>query len=588
MFRLTSQPASNDLGPYQQQIDIEKILIAHRNCPATLIGNALGAIPMTLVMQNTSYAMAAISWFCVLYLLIIVRWWHYQTLDTSTAQSEDIFRYGKVQVLLALLSGSVWGSAGILFFDPAAISNLAFVILTFVCMLAGSLASLSARPIAYAAFALPVMLPLSVIMLLQDEHFFNWMGFGAIVYLAATFAFCLNIYKVITQSLRLQYENLDLIRDLQEQKEVADKANRDKSRFLASASHDLRQPLHAVNLFTELLSEKLTSPSQQRDIDNIQQGLQSLNELLDVLMDISRLDANIVQANKISFDLGSLLAKIEPQFRLDALRHGLSLDIEKTRHIVFSDPLLIERVITNLLVNAVRYTKQGGIRVVVSETDHKHIQLHINDTGIGIPKDSLDDIFDEFVQLDNPERNRQKGLGLGLAIVRRIMDLLEHHIEIESEVSKGTNITLSLPLSNEQNLIQHQEAEQPRRVNMMEDLNVMIVDNEVSIVEAMTELLQGWGCTCQAYTTTEMAIKAINNREKPDFLLVDYRMPGQYSGCRFVSYIETIMGKTPTVIITGDTSESVVNEIKQHDFQLLHKPIKAVQLRMLMEKMLKW
>lgn len=260
---------------------------------------------------------------------------------------------------------------------------------------------------------------------------------------------------------------------------------------------------------------------------------------------------------------------------------------KKTDISFFSDPLLIERVITNLLVNAVRYTKQGGIKVFVSETEHKHIQLHITDTGIGIPKNSLDDIFDEFVQLDNPERNRQKGLGLGLAIVRRIMDLLEHHIEIDSEVNKGTKITLSLPLSSEQNLTQHQDAELPQRINRLEGLKVMIVDNEVSIVEAMTKLLQGWGCICQAYTSTEMAIKTIQNEEKPGFLLVDYRMPGQYSGSSFVSHIQSIIGKTPTVIITGDTSESVVNEIKQQDFELLHKPIKAVQLRMLMEKMLK-
>lgn len=587
MFRLTSQPASNDLGPYQQQIDIEKILIAHRNCPATLIGNALGAIPMTLVMQNTPHSLMAIMWFSVLCLLIVVRWKHYLSLDPQKAQAEEIFRYGKVQVLLAGLSGCIWGSAGILFFDPANISILAFIILTFVCMLAGSLASLSARPLAYVAFSLPIMLPLSINMLLQDKHFYNWMGFGAIVYLAATFAFCLNLYKVITQSLRLQYENLDLITDLQEQKELADKANRDKSRFLASASHDLRQPLHAISLFTELLSQKLTVPTQQQDLSNIQQGLQSLNELLDVLLDISRLDANIVQANKVSFDIRSLLDKIEPQFRLDAMRHHLSLDIEKTRHIVFSDPLLIERVITNLLVNAIRYTKQGGIKVFISEKDNKHIQLHIVDSGIGIPKDSLNDIFDEFVQLDNPERNRQKGLGLGLAIVRRIMSLLEHSLQIHSEVNKGTEITLCLPLSSEQNVSQYQETAAPQRLNKLQNLKVMIVDNEVKIVEAMTELLEGWGCDCQTYTSTEVAIEDINAGKKPEFLLVDYRMPGQYNGCSFVSHIETIIGKTPTIIITGDTSESVVNEIKQQDFLLLHKPIKAVQLRLLMEKMLK-
>lgn len=586
MFRLTSQLSPSDLGRYQQQIDIEKILIAHRNCPATLIGNALGAIPMTLVMQNSAYSLSAVAWFSVLYLLIIVRWWHYQSLDTTIAEQDDIVQYGKVQVGLACLSGCVWGSAGILFFDPTDISILAFIILTFVCMLAGSLASLSARPIAYAAFSIPVMLPLSIIMLMQDETFYNWMGFGAIVYLAATFAFCLNLYKVITQSLRLQYENLDLISDLKEQKELADKANRDKSRFLASASHDLRQPLHAVNLFTELLSQKLTVTAQQQDILNIQQGLQSLNELLDVLLDISRLDADIVHANKVNFDIGSLLEKIKPQFLLEAARYQLTLNINTEPHTVYSDPLLIERVITNLLVNAMRYTKQGGVTVFFTEKDAAHIRLHIVDTGIGIPKDSLQDIFDEFVQLHNPERNRQKGLGLGLAIVRRTLTLLDHSIQIESEVGKGTEITLCLPLSDETQTERTHQTLQTTRHNKLDKLKVMIVDNELSIVKAMTDLLESWGCDCSAYSSTEIAIKAIESGEKPEFLLVDYRMPGEYNGCQFVAHIESLIGKTPTIIITGDTSDAVVDEIKQQHYSLLHKPIKPVQLRLLMEKIL--
>ena len=586
MFRFTNQQSSTDLGPYQQKIDIEKILIAHRNCPATLIGNALGSIPMTLVMQNTAYSLSAIGWFSVLYLLIMVRWWHYKSLDTTHTDTETIFHYGKVQVLLACLSGCIWGSAGVIFFDPASISNLAFIILTFVCMLAGSLASLSARPIAYLLFSLPVMLPLSIMMLLQQDHFYNWMGFGALVYLAATFAFCLNLYKVITQSLRLQYENLDLISDLQEQKEVADKANRDKSRFLASASHDLRQPLHAVNLFTELLSQKVTSTPQENDVRNIQQGLRSLNELLDVLLDISRLDADIVHAHKVSFDIGSLLKKMEPQFELDAARHKLRLHMQATSHTVFSDPILLERVITNLLVNALRYTPQGSVTVSISAQDDNNIALRITDTGIGIPKDSLDDIFDEFVQLDNPERNRQKGLGLGLAIVRRIMDLLEHTIKIESEVGKGTDIQLFLPLSDEKITHEHQAHMINTRQNKLENLSVMIVDNEPDIIEAMSELLTGWGCDCRSYTSTEQAIKTIKAGDEPDFLLVDYRMPGDYNGCEFVNVIESIIGKKPTIVITGDTSEHVLNEIKQQDLSLLDKPIKAVQLRLLMEKML--
>lgn len=573
---------------YKKQVDAEKTLITYRNTPATLVGNILGSLPIGIVMADTPHAESVKLWMATLFITILIRWALHQSFNPSGLSYQQLFHFGKLQALLIFITGCVWGSAGIFFVEANEIENVTAVVLTFACMLAGSLASLSAMPLAYASFSIPIMLPLIVHMYMLQQPLYQWMAFGATVYLIATFIFCLNIYRVIVRSLSLQYENTDLIADLQEQKSLADKANQDKSRFLASASHDLRQPLHAVSLLTDVLSEKLNGTEQEKDLHGIRYGLNSLNELLDALLDISRLDADIVKTEKYSFDLCGLLKKLEPAFTIESQKKGINFSISSDRHTIHSDPLLLERVITNLLVNAFRYTSEGEIAVYYTIRDGL-LRLHISDTGIGIDQKHLDDIFKEFYQIDNGERNRQKGLGLGLAIVQRILNILDHQIEIKSEPNKGTEVILVLPLSKEKNNAVPQQAQETvalNTFNMLSGVKVALIDNELDIVEAMQSLLETWGCICTTYTSTEVALSCLEHGPRPDILLVDYRMPGNYNGCTFVKRVDSFLKNIPALIITGETSEDVISEITQNNLPYLHKPVKAVQLRVLITRIL--
>ena len=589
MQRLWFDQNTATSSEYENEILAEKIRVVRRNTPMILMGNLLGSVPLLIVFWGGDYATRVILWSIALYIMLAIRMVHYHYPGNTISTHKEIFRYGRDQTFLIFLTGCVWGAGGAVLFDAENINNLAYLILTFISMIAGSMVSLSSRPVSYILFSAPLMLPMILSMVTQDQYMYRWMGFGAAVYLFATFGFSRTVHRVIDNSIRLKYANLDLIADLQQQTDRANRASEEKSRFLASASHDLRQPLQAVNLYTEILAAKVREPERQTDLRNIRQGVGALNELLDALFDVSHLDSGNVQVSRISFMLEDIFHKLECQFQLKAGQQGLDFNVDYGRHIVKSDPILLERVITNLLVNAFRYTEHGKVDVRFESVDGGAVRMHIRDTGIGISAENLEAIFQEFFQVENQERDRRLGLGLGLAIVRRILGLLGHDIEVRSELGKGTEFIITLPPGKE-------EERAPPMLNTAESgsisgslngLRVMIVDNEALILEATDSLLSSWGAECTGFLTTESALQAVHDGFCPQLLIADYRMPGKYNGCDFVSVIRSVIADVPALIVTGDTSDDVVNEFRRLQLDYLHKPIKPAQLRMLVSRILR-
>ncbi|WP_221796730.1 ATP-binding response regulator [Oceanobacter mangrovi] len=574
---------------FDSEVEAEKIRIVQRNTPLILLGNLFGSMPLLIIFWEQRHANSVLLWEGALVALLALRLlhflWHKPQL-AEAAGTDELRGYDRQQMLLILLTGFIWGAAGWHFFDANEIKNVSFLILTFVSMIAGSLVSLSSRPLSYMLFAAALMTPLIARMVLAQEEFYNWMGFGATVYLLATFGFSRTIHRVMDRSIQLQYENLDLIEDLRQQTERANAASLEKSRFFAAASHDLRQPLQAIGLYSESLAGQLNTVEQHKGLRNIQQGVDSLHELLDALFDVSRLDSGIVTVSRQNFRLDDIIGKLESQFALEARLKGLDFQLACNNLTVDSDPVLLERVLTNLLVNAFRYTDRGGVTVDTELLDNQLVQLHIRDTGVGISSDDLKRIFDEFFQVHNPERDRRHGLGLGLAIVRRIMAMLDHPLDVQSSPGLGTTFTLTLPLAA--SLPQPVVAD--RGISLTEDiftgLKVLVVDNEMVIVDAMKELLHSWGSICHGFISSGAALEAIEQGLQPDLLLVDYRMPGIANGCDLVAQIHQHLPQLPALIITGDTSPEVVEEISSRKLGFMHKPIKPARLRIKASRML--
>jgi two-component system, sensor histidine kinase len=578
---------SMDHNPrHDEAVQGEKIRMVLRNTRMILLGNMLGCLPMVVVLYSKLPVLVCL-WVGGLYLVLGARLVHLKQIDIYKEPFSRLIIHHHQQVWLILLTGCVWGCAGWIFFDAGDPGRSSLMILTLVTMIAGSLVSLSSQPLSYLLFSVSLMLPLLARLLSSSEVHYNWLGFGGMVYVAATLVFSRTIHKVIDRAFRLRYENQELVEDLKQQTERANKANEEKSRFLAAASHDLRQPLQAVCLYSEVLAGKLDQDDQKQDLSNIQQGLDSLNGLLDSLFDVSRLDSGVIVAHRVVFELDDIFHKVENQFQLEAHLRGLAFDVRYAGVCVYSDPVLLERVMANLLANAFRYTEKGRIDVRFSCHSKTSVSVHIRDTGIGIGKDELKRIFEEFYQVYNPERDRRHGLGLGLAIVRRIIKLLGHQITVTSAQGQGSEFTVTLPAV--ERVENHRTAViiNDRVVHTLNGMIVMIVDNEKPIVEAMGELLTSWGAVSLICMTPESALDSLDEGKIPDFLIADYRMPGRYNGIELIDAARSRIPGLPALLITGDTSTEVLEEFQQRQLDYLHKPVRPPQLRMMIRRILK-
>jgi two-component system, sensor histidine kinase len=376
-----------------------------------------------------------------------------------------------------------------------------------------------------------------------------------------------------------QFRNDDLVRQLRAQIETADRANEEKTRFVASAAHDLRQPLHALGMFCATLDQRLINTPERPLVRNMMSAIESLEESFGAMLDISRLDAGVVQKSPQTFPIRDIFRRLLQQFGGDAEARELALRFRATRRIVHSDPLLLERVLANLVQNALRYTRRGGV-LVAARRSSQGVALEVWDTGIGIPEDKKEKIFREFYQIENPERDRSRGLGIGLAIVSRICNLLEHPLTLRSRVGKGTVFRVLVPLGQVEVIdatLPEGDTLPPRKSGA---ITILLIDDERAIREATRELLKPMqvdvitaGSIAEATDLARAATGAI------DMILSDWRLRGQENGMEAVKAVRAITGEsTPAVLITGDTSVDLLKLAHENGLVVLHKPLRPKHL----------
>ncbi len=579
---MLNQTARNN----QQAIQVDKTLLVYKNIPAVLISNLLGCIPLAFIVWNTGAKTAVVVWLVLHCGLIMVRAVHQYTFQPASASAASVLRYGKINLLFIGLAGGIWGLTGLLFFDPDVVTIYSFLVLTLVCMISGSMSAISSLPPAYIIFSSLTMGPLIVITLIQGTAFYTLMGIGALAYLFMTILFSRNLNRAIHDSLTLKYENLDLFESLRIQTEAAEKANLDKSRFLAAASHDVRQPLHAINLFAHVLEDQLDRDDQRNNLAGVQRGLNSLSELFDALLDVSKIDANVTRVNKTHFRLDEMVTHVISLFENNAREKGIEMSHYDCQHLVHTDHGLLEQILTNLLGNAVRYTHQGRVEVFCDQITDNTLTLHVKDSGIGIAETDLDSIFDEFTQLNNPERDRNKGLGLGLAITHRLTNLLQLPLKVSSEPFSGSDFTVQIQLSHKQ--IQPLVAKMPVSISKhLAGLKILVVDNEEEIVTGLQLLLKSWQCQVSTSHSTTDALQVTHSGTQPDLVITDYRMPGELTGLELIQSLRQQHPNLAGLIVTGDTSPHIPLKAQKHNLMLLHKPVKPAQLHIAITQTLK-
>lgn len=373
----------------------------------------------------------------------------------------------------------------------------------------------------------------------------------------------------------MQQEIEAATRELREKRAEAERANVAKTRFLAAASHDLRQPIHALGLFVDLLARKHHDPENAHLVRRIGQSVETIGGLLDSLLDISRLDAGAMTPEPRALPLQQIFDRLGDAVA-EADRKNLRLRIRPCRLWIRSDPMLLERVLRNLLVNALRYTERGGI-MVAARRRGSLLRIEVRDSGCGIEPESQSLIFHEFVQLGNPERNREKGLGLGLAIVSRLGRLLGHQIGLRSAPGRGSVFWIDVPTA----VPGVDEAASAGREGSVGGRSIVLIDDDGLVLSGMSELLGSWGCRVYAgrdRSEIEAALDA--DGIVPDLIICDHRLAAGDNGVNVVDHLRRSYGEAiPAMLMTGDTDPAIWALAGQRGMPLLHKPVRPAKLR---------
>jgi CheY-like chemotaxis protein len=388
--------------------------------------------------------------------------------------------------------------------------------------------------------------------------------------------------KVFIEAQQLRFRNEALAAELTMQRDAAEQANLSKTRFLAAASHDLRQPMQALSIFHELLAQEPQTLPGRDLLANARQSAEAMNALLDALLDISKLDANAITADCRPFPIQLLLDDMAREFMPIAKGKGIRLRVMPCSAVILSDRALLGQALRNLLSNAIRYTPSGRV-LLGCRRSKGHLVISVFDTGIGIAEDQHKAIFGEFYQVGNQARDRQQGIGLGLAIVERVVHLLDHSLALRSAPGRGSCFAVSVPLATtgERAALSGPSAENAKAPSTPGGNRILVIDDEKAIRTGMSALLYGWGYEVTTAGSVAEALARTGSAEAAvDAVISDMGLPGPGNGIDAIVALRQRYGaRLPALLVTGDTSPGALQAAKAANLIMLHKPIKPARLR---------
>lgn len=378
-------------------------------------------------------------------------------------------------------------------------------------------------------------------------------------------------------------------RALREKKEEAERASHDKSHFLAVASHDLRQPLHALGLYIAELQRKAIGSEQQHLVGQVERSVESLSTLLNALLDISKLDAGAIVPHIQVCDVGAMLKHVASDYQILSSLRNIQLVIRLCTVHVHSDPMLLERILTNLVSNALRYTPHNGCVMIACRRRGDRLRIEVRDNGVGISKSDQANIYREFYQLNQPQLDSSKGLGLGLAIVDRLAKLLGHRIDLRSAAGKGSVFAVEVPIaagsmaSSMVTVMEPAEATTDSAANsVLTGKKLLVVDDDEMVLNSTASILIAWGCQVTLATTLAQVSQYLENGITWDMIISDYQLENNATGIDVISMVyQRQADKPPSILISGDTGPAVLKLAAVSGFHLLHKPVKPAKLRSL-------
>jgi signal transduction histidine kinase len=495
-------------------------------------------------------------------------------------------------MLLNALDGGLWGAlAWIALSDGSSLPDAVLVIATAAGMVGSSVSRLSPVMPVFFSFTVTLLLLLAAKVWSLGDPSYQALGLVSVIFLTSLTLMARNSSREIRAAINLRFENIELLEQLRAKTVVAETAQREaeyanaaKSKFLAAASHDLRQPIHAQGLFLDVLSRTPLDAHQRELLAHTRTSSQASSEMLDALLDFSRIEAGVIDPQPRAVRLQPLLHKIEQELAAQADAKNIVYRSRETHLVAHCDPVLLELILRNLISNAIRYTSRGGVLVACRRRGSQAV-LEVWDTGIGIAPEHHEDVFREFHQLGNPERDRRKGLGLGLAIARGLAFAMGIELSLASTPGRGSVFRLALPITQAP-AGQAPEGWTHDAVRALH-VRVLVIDDDEAVRAGMLPLLRDWGCECAAAESIEEAIELTRLRA-PDLIISDYRLREQRTGVEAITTLRAVWGRAiPALLITGDTAPQRLREAQASGLPLLHKPVAPRQLYRKMVETLK-
>ena len=562
----------------------EQVRTQYASMPTSFMGSVFSSSLYLLVAHSVIPVWQWQTWLALMLLQAAGRAWLWQAFRKRQPQPSDMQRWGRWATCGSAVSGVVWGLGALLVFPPGDLEYQLFFMFLIASM--GSLSAIASASFlpAFYAYTYPTVIPISIVLIQQPDNLLRGMGVLALGYLPVISRFAHNLGNAMIESFRLRFENRDLLSEVTLRKEQAEDANREKSMFLANASHDLRQPLHALTLQAHLLKQTELTAAQQPLLTALNASVGAMTQLFEALLDLSRLDAGIVRAHVLAMPLQPQLDRIQFAFGAVAKAKGLRFVVRPTTAVVLCDPALFQSLADNLVSNAIRYTHSGGV-LVACRTRGEHIAFEVRDSGIGIAEAEQAQIFKPFYQVGNPQRDRNNGLGLGLAIVAQTTKLLNVPLTFRSILGRGTRfgvVLLSAALDDSAALIgETAAAETAVGAASLRGLQVVLIEDEDHIRVASCALLESWGCkVLSAGSAADALVRVAHLRSAPDLLVCDYRLADGVTGLDAVAQLRDEFNvRIPALLITGDTGAKVLMEMMGEKVDVMHKPVNPVKLK---------
>ena len=543
----------------------------------------LGAALLAFVLWGHVSPALLAGWFALIALNQAWRGWLAHAWRRKQPGLEAMRRWGQYWWTGSAIAGGLWGLAAIAMFPASPAHQSLLIVCLFSVVLGGLNLTAVYRP-AFYGFVLPALVPLIVRVAFEGDEVHWYLALVMSVVLAFVLAFGHQLNDVLTRSIAMRYENLDLIEELRaksraanEARASAEAANRSKSQLLAAASHDLRQPLHALGLYIAALAARAQEQAWRPLVSSIQRAVAALEGQFEQLLDLSRLEAGALTPTQARVTLAPLFARIADELRPHADHKGIELRVADTRLAVRSDPALLGRIVRNLVANAIRYTERGGV-LLGARRASGNVAIDVVDTGVGIPSPLQSRIFEEFYQVRDRQTSRAHGgLGLGLAIVRRLATLLEHRIDVASRVGRGSRFRVvteaAAPVPVKRACATAVRGE--RGLSSMHGAVVAVVDDDPYAVDAMSALFETWGARVAGGSALPDVLDALGKLERyPDLLVADLRLANGDCGVEAVHRLRDELGiVVPALLVSGDTSPAAERDARAAGLPLLGKPV---------------